>query len=141
MRHGSRAAKELGIRSPLSDARIGKDDIRKFSRQLGIPTWNKPSFACLASRFPYNQKITVKALRNINKAEEFLGKCGFRQVRVRAHKTIARIETESRDLKRLLANSKLQKDIVKKLKGLGFSYVTLDLEGYRTGSMNEVFGR
>ena len=138
MRYGSQAAKELGVRSPLAEARIGKQDIRRFSRQLKLSTWNKPSFACLASRLPYHHRITKKKLNNINKAEEFLYKHGFEQVRVRAHDNIARIEITNNDIKRLSTNKNLRKKIVNKLKQSGFSYITLDLAGYRTGSMNEV---
>lgn len=138
LRYGKRAAREFGVRSPLAEACMGKEDIRRLSHQLGLPTWDKPSFACLASRFPYHHKITKSTLRKIDKAEEFLYQCGFKQVRVRAHKDIARIEVPTEDTKRILSNQALQKDIVKRLKRLGFSYATLDLEGYRTGSMNEV---
>ncbi len=137
VRYGSRAAKELGIRSPLDEARIGKNDIRIFSRQLELPTWDKPPFACLASRFPYHHKITKAKLKKIDRAEDFLYKRGFRQVRVRAHNNIARIEVASTDIKRISSNRRLQKDITKRLKRLGFTYITLDLEGYRTGSINE----
>jgi uncharacterized protein len=138
LRYGSQAAKEFGVRSPLAEARIGKEDIRKFSRKLNLPTWDKSSFACLASRFPYYHEITKKKLRVIDKAEEFLYECGFKQVRVRMHDDIARIELMGNDVKGILLNQVLQKNIVKQLKQLGFSYVTLDLEGYRSGSMNEV---
>lgn len=137
LRYGSWAANELGVRSPLAETRIGKKDIRRFSRKLNLPTWNKPSFACLASRFPYHQKITKETLRKIDKAEDFLYKCGFKQVRVRVHDKVARIELNSNEIKRFLANQKLRKNIANRLKKLGFLYVTLDLEGYRTGSMNE----
>ena len=141
IRYGSVAAKEFGVRSPLSEARIGKKDIRRFSRKLSLSTWDKPSFACLASRFPYNHRITKQTLKKIGKAEEFLYRQGFRQVRVRLHDDIARIELFSNDINRILINQMLRKNIVKKLKQLGFFYVTLDLEGYRTGSMNEVLKR
>jgi uncharacterized protein len=138
LRYGNQAAKELGVRSPLADAGIGKKDIRRFSRKLRLPTWNKPSFACLASRIPYSHRITRKGLKKIDRAEEFLYRHGFKQVRVRAHNNIARIELFSDDFRRILSDRGLQRDITKRLKQLGFSYVTLDLEGYRTGSMNEV---
>ena len=105
---------------------------------MRLPTWDKPSFACLASRFPYHHKITKEKLRKVDKAEEYLQKCGFRQVRVRIHDNVARIEVRDKDICRVLADRGIQKDIAKKLKRIGFSYVTLDLEGYRTGSMNEV---
>ena len=141
IRHGRRAAKELGVRSPLDEARIGKGDIRRFSRLLGLSTWDQPPFACLASRFPYYQTITTKKLKDVDMAEQFLYNCGFKQVRVRAHKNIARIEVLGRDIKRILSSTKLQRGIIARLKQHGFSYVTLDLEGYRTGSMNESMRR
>lgn len=137
LRYGSRAAKELDVRSPLDEAHIGKEDIRRFSRQLNLITWDKPSFACLASRFPYYDRITKKKLKRIDKAEDFLYKNGFKQVRVRAHGKVARIELEENDIKRISSNLRAQKNIVRRLKKLGFLYITLDLEGYRTGSMNE----
>jgi uncharacterized protein len=138
IRYGSKAARELGVRSPLAEARIGKKYIRRLSHQLHLPTWDKPSFACLASRFPYHHRITTKELKNIDKAEEFLYQCGFKQLRVRVHNEVARIEIARNEIKRLTLNERLLEKITKKLKQLGFSYVTLDLEGYRTGSMNEV---
>ena len=138
LRYGNIAAKEFGIRSPLAETHIGKKDIRIFSRQLHLPTWNKPSLACLASRLPYSHKITKKKLKKIDRAEEVLYKHGFKQVRVRVHNDIARIELMRSDIKRVLLSQELQNDIAKRLKRLGFSYVTVDLEGYRTGSMNEV---
>lgn len=137
LRYGNRAAKELGARSPLDEAYIGKDDIRRFSRRLNLPTWDKPSFACLASRFPYHNRITKKRLREIDGAEDFLYKCGLKQVRIRTHDAVARIEVDNNDINRILSDNKLKKKIVRRLKQLGFLYVTLDLEGYRTGSMNE----
>lgn len=138
LRYGKQAAKELGVRSPLAEAGIGKKDIRRLSRKLHLPTWDKPSFACLASRFPYHHRITKKKLKKVDKAEEILYNYGFEQIRVRMHNDIARIELSSQDIKRVLLNPRLKKNIIKRLKQLGFSYITLDLEGYRTGSMNEV---
>ena len=105
---------------------------------MQLSTWNKPPFACLASRFPYHQKITKKRLKEIDKAEEILYKYGLKQVRVRTHKDIARIEVISSDIGKILSNQKRRENITKKLKRLGFQYITLDLEGYRSGSMNEV---
>jgi len=134
LRYGNLAAKELGVRSPLAEAKIGKEDIRRFSKKMGLPTWDKPSFACLASRFPYHSKITKDRLRRVDGAEDYLYKCGCRQARVRIHGDVARIEVWGKDIGRIL---KLKKKISRRLKGLGFLYVTLDLEGYRTGSMNE----
>lgn len=135
IRYGSKAAKELGVRSPLLEAKITKHDIMKASKKLKLPTWNKPSFACLASRFPFNTEITREGLNKIGKAEDFLRRLGFRQVRVRMHGSIARIEVPQRDLD---LGIKYKELIIKKLKKLGFIYVALDLEGYRTGSMHEV---
>lgn len=135
-RYGMRAARELRIRSPLLEARITKQDIRKFSKALGLPTWNKPSFACLASRFPYESTITREKLNVVNKAEEFLRTFGVGQVRVRHYGKLARIEVEPEDIK-ILASPVNAKKISKKFREFGFSYTTVDLEGYRTGSMNE----
>lgn len=135
VRHGMKAAKELGIRSPLLEAKIGKEDIRRLSRALNLPTWNKPSFACLASRFPFGEHITKKDLERIEKAESVLRRLGFKQVRVRLHKDIARLEFYKSDFRKVL-NEKTLHTIVAKLKSLGFKYISLDLEGYRTGSMH-----
>ena len=134
IRHGSRAAKEEGIKRPLLEAKIAKGEIRKLSKNLRLPTWSKPSFACLASRFPFNERITVGGLKRIEDAETRMRRMGFKQVRVRLHGKTARIEVSEDDLGLGL---KLKDKIVKELKGLGFVYVTLDLEGYRTGSMHE----
>lgn len=135
IRHGSKAAKEEGVKRPLLEAGITKVDIRKFSKSLRLLTWDKPSFACLASRIPFNDRITVSGLRKVEEAEDRMRRIGFRQVRVRLHGDTARIEVPGRSLSLGL---KLKDKIVKALKGLGFIYVTLDLEGYRTGSMHEV---
>ena len=134
IRHGSKAAAEEGVKRPLLEAGITKDDIRNFSKKLQLPTWDKPSFACLASRIPFGNRITIEALERIDKAEEIMRRIGFRQVRVRCHNTIARIELPRNDLKLGL---KLKDSIANQLKRLGFIYITLDLEGYRTGSMHE----
>ncbi|MBN2452889.1 MAG: ATP-dependent sacrificial sulfur transferase LarE [Candidatus Omnitrophica bacterium] len=134
VRYGRLAAKELGVKSPLLEAKITKGDIRRFSRALGLATWDKPSFACLASRIPFNSAITKKGLRSVDGAESCLKGLGFRQVRVRIHGNIARLELSGSDLKTAL---KLKDSIVGRLKKLGFTYVTLDLAGYRTGSMHE----
>jgi len=133
-RPGMRASRQLGVRSPLIEAGLGKADIRALSRHLGLPTWNKPSAACLASRIPYGTPITLERLRQIDHAEQFLHSLGISQVRVRLHGDVARIEVEPHSLPLLLDN---RLAIVRKLRGLGFSYVTADLEGYRTGSLNE----
>lgn len=134
IRHGRKAAHELGVKSPLLDARITKDDIRKFSKRLKLPTWDKPSFACLASRFPFNNEITRKDLVRIDKAESYIRSLGIKQVRVRLHKNIARLEVLRKDFVNVL---KFEDSIIRRLKKLGFVYVTLDLAGYRTGSMHE----
>jgi uncharacterized protein len=136
-RPGSIAAKELGIRSPLKEAGFTKEDIRKFSQDMGLPTWDKPSFACLSSRFPYGEEINPEKLVMIAKAEEYLLSLGFQQVRVRHHRNIARIEVNQEAIQQFL-DSTLRKQVVEKLKEIGYAYVTLDLQGYRSGSMNEV---
>ncbi|MDO8602576.1 MAG: ATP-dependent sacrificial sulfur transferase LarE [Candidatus Omnitrophota bacterium] len=136
-RPGSRAKKEFGVRSPLIEAGFSKDEIRKFSRRLKLDTADMPSMACLASRFPYGEKINKKALRKIEAAEGFIKSQGVQQVRVRCHSNIARIEVEKQSIKRFV-NSKFCDKITKRLKQLGFKYIALDLEGYRTGSLNEV---
>lgn len=134
IRYGSLAAAEKGIRRPLLEAKITKDDIRKFSKKLRLPTWDKPSFACLASRFPFNERITAAGLKKVEDAESRMHRMGFRQVRIRSHGKTARIEVPE---KYLGLGLKLKDKIIKDLKDLGFVYVTLDLEGYRTGSMHE----
>ena len=131
------AARELGVRSPLKEAGLTKKEIREYSYALGLPTWEKPSFACLASRFPYGEKISQEKLRRVDRAEEFLRAKGFKQLRVRHHDGIARIEVDKKDLGKFLQYN-LATEVVAKLKELGFNYITLDLEGYRMGSMNEV---
>ncbi|NYE58090.1 ATP-dependent sacrificial sulfur transferase LarE [Carboxydothermus ferrireducens] len=133
-RPGMKAAKELGVRSPLKEAGLKKDDIRYLSKEMGIPTWNKPSFACLSSRFPYGTKITKEKLNQVDRGENFLRALGFQQFRLRHHGEIARIEVKKEQFPLLIEKAQ---EIVEKLKDYGFTYVTLDLEGYRTGSMNE----
>jgi pyridinium-3,5-biscarboxylic acid mononucleotide sulfurtransferase len=135
-RPGAKAGRELGVRSPLKDAGLTKDDIRIISRALGLPTWNKPSLACLASRFPYETAIEIKSLKQVGAAEDFLRDLGFGQLRVRHHGDIARIELTPDDLAKAL-DPDLRDRITAGLKKLGYLYVTLDLAGYRTGSMNE----
>jgi uncharacterized protein len=139
-RPGMKAAHELGIRSPLKEARLTKDEIRQFSKEFGLPTWNKPSFACLASRFPYGMKITKENLHKVDVAERFLKKSGITQVRVRHHDRIARIEVLQNDFPKLVEEP-LRSQIIAYFKELGYAYVAVDLEGYRTGSMNEVLKR
>ncbi len=136
-RPGMRAIKELGIISPLKDVGFGKDAIRKLSKQMGLPTWDKPAFACLASRFPYGEKITQEKLAMVDRAEQFLLDLGFKQVRVRHHGDTARIEVaETERLK--FFDLKLMDNVYKQFQKIGFAYTSLDLKGYRTGSMNEV---
>jgi uncharacterized protein len=136
-RPGMRAVRELGVRSPLKESGITKEDIRTMSKRMGLPTWDKPSFACLSSRFPYGEKITKEKLKRVARAEEVLRDLGFSQYRVRSHDDIARIEVESGEMSRFFDRD-LREQVAHKIKQAGFSYVTLDLLGYRTGSMNEV---
>lgn len=135
-RPGMAAVKELKVISPLQDAGFTKGDIRKLSKELGLKTWNKPSFACLSSRIPYGEAITIKKLEMIKAAEAFLFERGYNQVRIRVHNNLARIELLSEDIERAAAEDE-RKHIYDYLKQLGFIYVTIDLLGYRTGSMNE----
>lgn len=137
-RPGAQAVSEQGALSPLQDAGLTKDDIRALSRQMGLPTWDKPSFACLASRFEYGQRITPKALKRVEEAESFLMEAGFAQVRVRVHGAdgqLARVETLPEDTDRLFAF--MREGGSKTLHRLGFTHVSVDADGYRTGSMNE----
>ena len=134
LRPGSIAKLEYKIRSPLQEAGFTKEEIRKSSRELGLSTWDKPSLACLASRVPYGMKISPRILGRINRAEVYLRNAGFKQVRLRHYDGLCRIEVEQRDIPRLISK---RKQVVGKLKKLGYNYVTIDLEGYRTGSMNE----
>jgi len=136
-RPGMRAIHELGIISPLRESGLKKEEIRTLSKQMGLPTWDKPAFACLASRFPYGEKITQEKLLTIGRLEQFLLNLGFRQVRVRHHGEIVRIEVGRNEVKRF-ADDALKDSICREFKQAGFAYVTLDLQGYRTGSMNEV---
>ncbi|MDR1193418.1 MAG: ATP-dependent sacrificial sulfur transferase LarE [Peptococcaceae bacterium] len=135
-RPGLKAVAEQGVKSPLREAGLTKAEIRLLSKALGLPTWDKPSFACLASRFVYGENITTAKLRRVDQAEQLLLDLGFRQARVRIHGNIARIELEEAELARAAGPDCRQK-IYPALKELGFAYVTLDLGGYRTGSMNE----
>ena len=135
-RPGLRAAREHGVHTPLQDAGMTKDDVRELSRRWGLRTWDKPSFACLASRFPYGTTITRGKLTAVGRAEQVLRDAGFRQYRVRYHDNIARIEVLPEDMPRLLDRD-LRDAVVVRLKELGFHYVTLDLAGFRSGSMNE----
>lgn len=136
-RPGRRALKELGVRSPLLDARLGKDDIRRLSKAMGLPTWDKPSYACLSSRFPYGSEISADLVERVGACEDLLYELGFAGCRVRHHGDTARIEVPAERLAELAA-PELRRRIVERFRELGYTYVTLDLEGYRTGSMNEV---
>ena len=136
-RPGSGAAKELGVRSPLEEAGLTKKEIRYLSKKMGLSTWDKPNLACLSSRFPYGVTITGERLERIKACEGYLRELGFHQVRVRYHDTIARIEVLPEMLK-LFIDGGIREGIIKKFKEQGFTYVTLDLEGYRSGSANEV---
>lgn len=136
-RPGRRAIRELGIVSPLHEAGLTKAEIRALSREMGLPTSDKPSFACLASRFPYGERITAAALERVEKAEQWLfdSGLGLTQLRVRSHGDLARIEVPPDDIPRLATRAA---EIGAAFKNIGFAYVALDLRGYRTGSMNEV---
>ncbi|MBM3297124.1 MAG: ATP-dependent sacrificial sulfur transferase LarE [Candidatus Aminicenantes bacterium] len=135
-RPGSRAARELGVRSPLQEARLTKAEIRGLSRALGLAVWDKPAMACLASRFPYHTAIDSENLRRVGEAEEFLRGLGLKQVRLRHHGDVARVECDPGDFGRLMEEG-VRTKVVRRLKDLGYLYVALDLEGYRTGSLND----
>ena len=135
-RPGSQAAREMGVRSPLLEAELTKADIRELSRRAGLPTWNEPASACLSSRVPYGQVVTIEKLSMVDKAESALKRLGFRQVRVRHHGDVARIEVSEEEMPRALS-PEMARAMSTALKSHGFKYVTLDLEGYRMGSLNE----
>jgi len=135
-RPGMKAGEELEVRSPLKDVNLVKEEIRSLSFMLGLPTWNKPSMACLSSRFPYYTEIEKKSIKQVSQAEDFLRALGFSQIRVRHHGITARIEIELPEIKNIVEPDTRDK-IVKYFKKIGYTYVTLDLAGYRTGSMNE----
>lgn len=135
-RPGLRAAEELGVRSPLKEVGLTKDEIRELSQEMGLSTWSKPSMACLSSRFPYHTEITKENLKQVERAEECLRALGFSQVRVRHHGETARIEIEPREFQKII-EPELRLAVVEKLKKIGYTYITIDLAGYRTGSMNE----
>jgi uncharacterized protein len=136
-RPGLTAIAEMGVLSPLRECRLAKAEIRALSKESGLPTWDKPSFACLASRFPYGERITPEALLRVDRAEEYLMSLGIRQVRVRLHEkgTLARIEADGEGLS-MLSVPEIRDQACARLKELGFKYVSLDLSGYRSGSMN-----
>lgn len=135
-RPGMVAGHERGVRSPLQEAGLTKVEIRFFSKERGLPIWDKPAAPCLSSRIPYGQRVTVKKLEQIGKAELYLRRLGLRNVRVRHHETIARIEVPRADMSRFFEDG-VADGVVRQLKELGFQYVTLDLQGFRSGSLNE----
>jgi pyridinium-3,5-biscarboxylic acid mononucleotide sulfurtransferase len=136
-RPGMRALAELGVKSPLLELGFAKPDIREASRELGLPTWDRQSFACLASRVPYGDRITPELLERVWRAEDVLRREGMKRHRVRVHGNLARIELDTDGMEALYADSSIRDRVVRDLKALGFTYITLDLSGYRTGSMNE----
>lgn len=136
-RPGMQAARQMGVKAPLIDAGLTKGEIRELSRALGLPTWDKPSFACLSSRFPYGDPITAEKLRQVDAAEAFLRSLGFRQFRVRHHDTLARLEIPLEEIPRLWEDGRYEK-IAARLRELGYLYVAVDLQGFRSGSMNEM---
>ena len=132
-RPGHKAIKELGVKSPLLEANLTEEDIKKISRKSNLPTWNKSSFTCLATRFPYGAKLTKSNIKKVELAEDFLTSKAFKNFRVRNHDNIARIEVPQKDFDKVLSNRKI---IIEEFKKIGFEYITLDIEGYRSGSMD-----
>ena len=137
-RPGQRAAREFNVRGPLKEAGMGKREIRAVARLLGVPVWDKPAMACFSSRIPYGSKVDIASLQMIYKAEKLLRELGFHQLRVRHHDKIARIEVERSELPRLIEDE-MSRIVTEGLRKIGYTYVTVDLLGYRTGSMNESF--
>jgi uncharacterized protein len=135
-RPGMKAGHERGVRSPLQEARLTKAEIRYFAKERGLPIWDKPAAPCLSSRIPYGQRVTAEKLRQIGEAEMYLRSLGLRNVRVRHHDSVARIEVPRSEMARLLADD-VADGIGARLRELGFKYVTLDLQGFRSGSLNE----
>jgi uncharacterized protein len=135
-RPGRQAAREFGVRSPLDEVDLGKQEIRRLSRAAGLPTWDEPASACLSSRIPYHTEVTPEKLRTIDRAEESVRRLGFRVCRVRHHGELARIEIGPDEMHRALA-PETAAALVRDLKAIGYRYVTIDLQGYRTGSLNE----
>jgi uncharacterized protein len=136
-RPGIEAAKQYGVRSPLVEAGLTKLDIRNLSQEMKLPTWDKPAQACLSSRIPYGTTVTVEALRRIASAEQFLRSKGYKQLRVRHHDTIARIEVEDTELMSLMKEP-IKTGISQYFKSIGYSYITIDIDGFRSGSLNEI---
>lgn len=137
-RPGIRAADELGVRHPLLESEIDKAGVRALAHHLGLSNWSKPAMACLSSRFPYGEEITREKLAMVARAESFLGHRGFTQLRVRHHGALARVEVPAEELEVLFSTHGLREEIVEEFKRIGYRYVTLDLQGFRSGSMNEV---
>lgn len=135
-RPGMKAAAKFGVRSPLKEAKLMKEDIRQLSREMNLPTWDKPPQPCLSTRFPYGTTITKEKLTTVELAEQFLAELGLKQFRVRVHDDIARIEVPREDMP-LFIDDDVSKRIVDRFKTLGYTYITLDIQGYRMGSMNE----
>ena len=138
-RPGMKAAAKFGVRSPLKEAMFMKDDIRQLSREMDLPTWDKPAQPCLSSRFPYGVTITKEKLTKVELAEQCLEKLGLKQFRVRVHDDIARIEVLKEDMPMFLDDA-VSGQVVERFKELGYTYITLDIQGYRMGSMNEPLG-
>ncbi|SFE54332.1 ATP-dependent sacrificial sulfur transferase LarE [Alteribacillus iranensis] len=137
-RPGVKAAKEYNVRGPLHEAELYKNEIRELSQQMGLPTWDKPSFACLSSRIAYGEKITIDKLRKVHESEKAIKNLGIRQVRVRTHGDTARIEVEPSEMSTLL---KYHETLTEQLTEIGYTYVTMDLKGYKSGSMNKVLSK
>lgn len=137
-RPGQRAAREFDVRGPLKEAGMGKREIRAVAHMLGVPVWDKPAMACFSSRIPYGSRVDIASLQMVYKAEKLLRELGFRQLRVRHHDKIARIEVERSDLPRLI-EEETSRIVTDGLRKIGYTYITVDLLGYRTGSMNETF--
>jgi uncharacterized protein len=135
-RPGQKAAREFNILSPLQEAQLGKEEIRFLAREGGLPSWDRPQAACLSSRFPTFQPVTIESLSQVEKAEDYLRTLGFKQLRVRHHNDLARIEIEQSELVRIFSEANIIANITNEFKKLGYKYVTVDLEGYRQGSAN-----
>ena len=131
------SARNRGVRSPLVEVGLAKNEIRELSREMGLPTWDKPAQACLSSRIPYGTPVTIEALTRIAEAEKYLRGLGMGQLRVRHHDDVARIEVSPEDF-RIVLDDQARQDISKKFREIGYSYVALDLDGFRSGSLNEV---